>query len=221
MARKYKTGKIRERNREIILAAAELEFARHGFRGATIQNIAETAQLPKSNVLYYFSNKTQLYVALLQDILARWNQVFADVRPEDDPAQALTRFIHIKVELSRTSPMASRMFATEVIQGAPYLQSFLRTEVREWVRERVGVIQQWIDQGRMAPVDPVHLIFLIWSSTQHYADFQAQILIIEDKPDYTEQDFAQAAAFLTTVILRACGLEPVPQPVADNGQIPA
>ena len=68
------------------------------------------------------------------------------------------------------------------------------------------MIQQWIDAGRMAPVDPVQLILLIWSSTQHYADFQVQILAIEDKSEYTESDFQHAADFLTSVILRGCGL---------------
>lgn len=203
----YRPGKIRERNREKILAAAGEEFAQHGFRGATIQNIAERAQLPKSNVLYYFSNKKVIYGAMFDDILSRWNAVFTEIGPEDDPATSLQSFIHTKVELSRTHPLASRLFAMEIIQGAPFLKDHLRTDMRDWVRGRAEVIQQWIDDGRMAPVDPVHLIFLIWSSTQHYADFQVQILMIENKAEYEQRDFDHAAEFLTDIILRGCGLE--------------
>jgi len=94
----------------------------------------------------------------------------------------------------------------EIMQGAPFLMTHLRTNMREWVRGRAAVMQQWIDQGRMAPVDPVQLIFLIWSSTQHYADFQVQVLMVENKAEYEQKDFDHAANFLTEVILRGCGL---------------
>lgn len=204
----YRPGRIRERNREKILAAAEKEFAQHGFRGATIQNIAERAELPKSNVLYYFSNKKEIYSAMFDDIMTRWNAVFSSVSPEDDPATALATFIRTKVEMSRTHPLASRLFALEIIQGAPFLMDHLRGTMRDWVRGRATVIQQWVDEGRMAKVDPVQLIFLIWSSTQHYADFQIQILMVENKAEYEKLDFDHAADFLTKVILRGCGLEP-------------
>ncbi len=204
--RSYKPGRIRERNHEIILAAAEQEFALHGYRGATIQNIAERAELPKSNVLYYFSNKKKIYAAMFDDILSRWNAVFSSVTVDDDPAEALATFIRAKVEMSRLYPLASRLFAMEIMQGAPFLMTHLRTNMREWVRGRAAVMQQWIDQCRMAPVDPVQLIFLIWSSTQHYADFQVQVLMVENKAEYEQKDFDHAANFLTEVILRGCGL---------------
>lgn len=204
----YRPGRIRELNREKILAAAEQEFALHGFRGTTIQRIAERAGLPKSNVLYYFSSKGEIYSEMFSDILNRWNEVFSGVTVESDPAEALASFIRTKVEMSRTDPVLSRLFAMEIIQGAPFLMEHLRTNMREWVRGRAAVIQTWIDQGRMAPVDPVQLIFLIWSSTQHYADFQVQILMVENKAEYEKRDFDHAADFLTTVILRGCGLEP-------------
>ncbi|MFL1465036.1 TetR/AcrR family transcriptional regulator [Marinobacter sp. HN1S83] len=217
-SKKVRPGRIRERNRERILAAAENEFALNGFGATTVQNIADRAGLPKSNVLYYFSNKKRIYYALMDDIMGRWNEMFSKIKPEDDPATTLASFIHAKVELSRTHPLASRLFALEIIQGAPVLKDHLSTTMREWVRARADVIQQWIDAGRMAPVDPVQLILLIWSSTQHYADFEVQILAIEDKCEYTESDYKHAADFLTSVILRGCGLEiPQGQPAESTG----
>ena len=207
---KVRPGRIRKRNREQILAAAEQEFATNGFGATTVQRIADRAGLPKSNVLYYFSNKKRIYYALMDDIMGRWNDVLSKVKAEDDPATTLAGFIHTKMEMSRTHPLASRLFALEIIQGAPVLKEHLSTTMRDWVRARAEVIQQWIDTGRMMDVDPVKLILLIWSSTQHYADFQVQILAIENKSDYEESDFKHAAEFLTSVILRGCGLE-IPQ----------
>ncbi|MGO1461553.1 MAG: TetR/AcrR family transcriptional regulator [Marinobacter sp.] len=204
---KVRPGRIRQRNREQILAAAEKEFSRKGFGATTVQQIADRAGLPKSNVLYYFSNKKRMYYALMDGIMGRWNDVFSNVRPEDDPATTLAGFIQVKMEMSRTHPLASRLFAMEIIQGAPVLKEYLSTSMKDWVRERAMVIQQWINTGRMGNVDPVQLIHLIWSSTQHYADFQVQILAIEEKEAYTKKDFKHAAEFLTQVILRGCGLE--------------
>jgi TetR/AcrR family transcriptional regulator len=212
---KVRPGRIRKRNREQILAAAEQEFAANGFGATTVQKIADTAGLPKSNVLYYFSNKKRIYYALMDDIMGRWNDVFSKVKADDDPATTLAGFIHTKMEMSRTHPLASRLFALEIIQGAPVLREHLATTMQEWVRARSEVIQHWIDTGQMMPVDPVKLILLIWSSTQHYADFQVQILAIENKEKYEEQDFRQAADFLTSVILRGCGLE-VPRTEAER-----
>jgi TetR/AcrR family transcriptional regulator len=51
------------------------------------------------------------------------------------------------------------------------------------------------------------LIFLIWSSTQHYADFEQQILTIMNRADYEEDDITQVTNFLTDFILRGCGLK--------------
>ena len=204
---KYKTGAIRERNNENILAAAEQEFVLHGFKGTSMQAIADRAGVPKANIHYYFKNKGNLYRALLENILTTWNEVLSDINADSDPAHILSLFIRTKIRLSYTHPNASKIFAMEIIQGPPFLMTHLRTNMREWVRGRAGVMQQWIDQGRMAPVDPVQLIFLIWSSTQHYADFQVQVLMVENKAEYEKQDFDRVADFLTDIILRGCGLE--------------
>ena len=98
--KKVRPGRIRERNRERILMAAEKEFSQNGFGATTVQKIADRAGLPKSNVLYYFSNKKRIYYALMDDIMGRWNEMFSKIQPEDDPATTLASFIHAKVELS-------------------------------------------------------------------------------------------------------------------------
>jgi len=88
-----------------------------------------------------------------------------------------------------------------------HLKEFARTYLRQWVREKAKVFQVWIDSGEMKDIDPVKLIFLIWSSTQHYADFEQQILTIMNRADYEEDDMTQVTQFLTDFILRGCGLK--------------
>ena len=205
-----KTGKIREKNSQIILQAAEKEFVKHGFKGTSMQVIADAADLPKANVLYYFKTKQTLYAAVLEDIIARWNEALDELSEDDDPAPTLKRYIETKVDLSIRYPEASKIFAMEIIQGAPHLQEHLRTELRQWVKEKTRIIESWIEQGKMVPVSATNLIFLIWSSTQHYADFDTQVLTVTNRQEYEADDVAEIKAFLCQVILAGCGLKSAP-----------
>lgn len=206
--RSYKRGSIRDRNLEMILGAAREEFVLKGFSGASIQAIADRAGLPKANVHYYFKTKSNLYLAVLEEIIGLWNDHFDELNAEDDPAEVLDRFIRRKVELSYSHPQSSKLFAMEIIQGAPHLRDYLRNEMRPWMRKKAAVIEAWIADGRMAPVDPYHLIFLIWSSTQHYADFETQVLTILNRAEYERPMIDQIADFLSRSILAGAGLKP-------------
>lgn len=203
---KEKAGRIRQQNEAVILEAAEIEFAQHGFKGTSLNAIAERAGLPKSNILYYFQNKVGLYGAVLSDILDMWNQSFNDTTAADDPFETLNTYIRSKIRYSRSHPLASKIFAIEIIQGAPHLKKFLAQELHNWVRGRAQVIQAWIDAGKMDPVDPVHLLFLIWGGTQHYADFATQVQWALDKPELGDEDFTRAEETLCHIILKGIGL---------------
>lgn len=201
-----KTGKIREQNSQKILKAAEQEFVKHGFKGTSMQTIADAAELPKANILYYFKSKKQLYTSVLEEVEQRWNAVIEDMSEEDEPAITLKRYIEAKVDLAINYPSASKIFAMEIIQGAPYLQDHMRSELRPWVKEKIRIIESWIEQGKMKPVDPQHLIFMIWSTTQHYADFDTQVLTVSNKQEYDPEDVQNIKDFLVQMILGGCGL---------------
>lgn len=202
-----KQGSIRVRSETVILAAAQQEFILQGYKGATVQSIADRAGLPKANVLYYFKNKENIYHAVLQLTLDTWDKGIGDIALEDGPVVAIEKFIAAKVAMSFEHPQASKIYAMEIIQGALHLKEFARTYLRQWVREKAKIFQIWIDSGEMKNVDPVKLIFLIWSSTQHYADFEQQVLTIMNRADYEEDDVKQVTEFLTDFILRGCGLK--------------
>ncbi len=125
---------------------------------------------------------------------------------EDDPAVVLDRFIRKKVELSYTHPLLSKLFAMEVIQGAPHLKPYLKTDMRTWVRNKAAVIEQWVRNGQMKPLDPVYLIFLIWSATQHYADFDVQVRAVLGQEKAGEERFEDAARFLEQLFTRGLAI---------------
>lgn len=208
ITKKYKPGKIREQNSQKILQAAEVEFVKHGYKGTSMQSISDAAGLPKANLHYYFTNKAKLYNAVLEDIVQRWNEVLTDITEDDDPTETLEFYIRTKVELAISYPNASKIFATEIIQGAPNLKEYLRTDLRTWLRAKTKIIETWIEQGKMNKVDPEHLFFMIWSTTQHYADFESQILTITNKLEYEADDIERISRFLCHMILTGCGLTP-------------
>lgn len=205
---KTKDSNIRTRNKLQILEAAECEFVLHGFKGTSMQSIADRAELPKANIHYYFKNKENLYKAVLENIIFSWNSVLADMNEQDDPADVLKNFIRVKMQLSYTNPNGSKIFAMEIVQGAPHLIQYIRKDMRQWVKEKTRVVQSWIDQGKMRPVDPMHLIFMIWSTTQHYADFNTQVLEVMNKREYDDDDIENITEFLTGMILRGLELQP-------------
>ena len=203
-----RTGKIRQKNEELLLSAAAEEFARYGYKGTSMNAIALRAALPKANLHYYFTSKLGLYVEVMRHILELWDNAFDNLTVEDDPATALAAYIRTKMEFSRKQPQASKIFAMEVISGCECLSEHFNEDYREWFRGRAAVLQAWSDAGKMDPIDPMHLIFLIWSSTQHYADFSDQIRRITGQRRVTKDDFACGTETLIRVILKGCGLTP-------------
>jgi TetR/AcrR family transcriptional regulator len=167
--------RIQARNKEVILDAALDIFSAFGFRGATVDQIASKSDMSKPNLLYYFRRKEDIYVALLEHTLSDWLKPLAELNPAGDPLTELSRYISAKMEMSDANPKASRLFANEILHGAPMIEKFLKGPLRQLVNEKAQVIQSWITSGKLAPVDPYHLIFAVWAVTQHYADFSVQV----------------------------------------------
>lgn len=172
------TTRIQKANRKRILDAALDVFSAHGFRGATLDQIAEAAGLSKPNLLYYFDSKEAMHRALLSRLLDTWLDPLRMLDPDGDPQSELIAYMRRKLALSRDFPRESRLFANEILQGAPRIEDFIRSDLRDLVDEKAILLRQWASAGRIAQVDPYHLIFSIWALTQHYADFSAQIAMI-------------------------------------------
>ena len=168
----------RHRTEAAILEAALDVFALHGFRGATLDQIAEGAGMSKPNLLYYFASKEEVHARLLGDLLDHWLAPLRAIDPGGEPVEEILRYVRRKLDMSRDYPRESRLFAGEIIAGAPRISDFLVHGLRPLVDETVGLIRGWTAAGRLTPVDPMQLIFSIWALTQHHADFAAQIAIV-------------------------------------------
>ncbi|MGP9805717.1 TetR family transcriptional regulator C-terminal domain-containing protein [Paracoccus sp. NSM] len=167
--------RIQQKNRDLILEGALTAFSANGFRGATIDQIAKAAGLSKPNVLYYFASKDEIHKTLLTTLLEMWLDPLRRLDPEGDPLAEVLAYIRAKLMMSRDFPRESRLFAYEILQGAPHLTEVLGAGLRQIVDDSAAILARWMDQGRLRRVDPHHLIFSIWALTQHYADFDAQV----------------------------------------------
>lgn len=193
-----------------ILRAAESVFARAGFSGATMAEIAEAAGLPKANLHYYFRTKAALYRAVLDHTLSLWLAETSGIRGDAQPAPALGDYIRAKMRLTAAHPDASRIFANEMLHGAPQIGGYLRRELKTLIDEKSLVIEHWASLGLMDRVDARHLFFTIWASTQTYADFQPQVCAVLGKAKLTRIEYERATEQLVRLVLKGCGVRDNP-----------
>jgi TetR/AcrR family transcriptional regulator len=209
-------GGIREENERHILDCAERIFAERGFGGATMQVIADEAALPKANLHYYFSSKETLYRRVVERIFTIWLEAAESFETSATPEKALRRYIARKMEMSRTHRYGSKVWANEVMQGAPIIQDYLEVTLRDWTDTRIALIDRWSAAGRIAPVNARWLLYMIWATTQHYADFAHQIETLNEGRALSDAQWRDATETVIGIILRGVGLDPGP----DAGDAP-
>ena len=194
---KKKPSRIQLRNRGKILEAALEVFSLHGYRGATLDQIAEAAGLSKPNILYYFDGKEAIFVTLLSSLVDQWIEPLRRIDPEGDPLDEIRSYVARKVQMSRDMERESRLFANEILQGAPRIRDHLSGDLEQLFNKTIDILRNWMAQGKIAQVDPEHLIYSIWATTQHYADFRPQIDMLSG-----EGKIDSAGAFLDQLYVK-------------------
>jgi TetR/AcrR family transcriptional regulator len=200
-------GRIRTRMLAAIHEAAVQVFARDGYQGASTQAIADAAGISKPQLHYYIGSKEALYTRILQEIVDDWISVFGFAEAKYGPARVISDYVRRKMIFSFDHPERSRIFTAEIMRGAPVLQTLMGTSHRR-TEQAVAVLQNWIDAGLMAPVDPLLLMFHVWSITQHYADYQHQVAFFRGPSAHTAADREKLIAEVTQFILRGAGVQP-------------
>jgi TetR/AcrR family transcriptional regulator len=206
--RTVRRADAREEIERLILDCAEQVFAERGFGGATMQTIADRAGLPKANLHYYFVSKKALYRRVVERIFNIWLEAADSFETSATPERALGSYIARKMEMSRSHRYGSKVWANEVMQGAPIIQDYLEVTLRDWTETRMEAIRRWIDAGLIRPVEPRWLLYMIWATTQHYADFAHQIETLNGNAPLSEAQWQQATETVCGIILRGIGLDP-------------
>jgi len=191
---------------DIVVQAVRV-FAERGYEGASVATIAENAGLSKQNLMYYFPTKQALYQRVLDDVLGEWLERMAKLAdPEQEPREVLRAYVQAKLRFSREQPLASRVYALEVISGAPLYGSQIRKRVVPLLRKDIEVFERWASEGKIAPVNVTHLLFAIWAMTQSYADSSTQMALVLNHKQLTRKDWDDAEKMIIDMVLAAVGL---------------
>ena len=173
--------KSTQKRNQLLNAALDV-FSVYGFSGASLDEIAQLANMHKSNIFYYYENKESLYVEVLTTVMQKWLAPLQILEVELEPTEALTHYLMQKIEISKDQPKASRLFALEIIQGAPHILPILKGPLKKLFKRKTKVIETWQEQGKLSKeIDAELLIINIWAITQNYADFSTQMEMVTGK----------------------------------------
>ncbi|AEF53344.1 Tetracycline transcriptional regulator YcdC domain-containing protein [Marinomonas posidonica IVIA-Po-181] len=193
-----------------ILRSAEIVFAEKGYNGSSMEAIAAVANISKQNLIYYFSNKELLYKRVLKEMLDIWIEKLSILEKDGEtPELVIRRYVHEKMQLSRLYPNGSKVFAHEIISGAPMLKDYLVSHLKPQFERDVELVKSWISKGLIADIDAEHLFFTIWAATQTYADFSLQMEVLLAKTALDEGDFERAELAVTEFVMRALGAKKI------------
>lgn len=197
---------IRRENVAKILEAAESVFAEKGFKGASVGLIAERANVPKPNVYYYFGTKEELYRRVIEDVCSIWLHAADTFYEANDPKLAIEDYVTSKMDLARQRPNGSRLWAIEMASGAPFLKDYLENTVKPWLVSRERVLEKWISQGKLQPFNARYFFYMVWATTQNYADFESQINIMNGGEPLSDTQFEDAKHHVVQMILKSTGI---------------
>jgi len=201
MAERKQRPTVREENERALLEAAEAIFAEQGFAGATTAAIAKRAGVPKANLHYYFATKEALYRAVVERVLTAWLAAASSFDASEDPREALTAYIGAKMDLAREMPLASRIWSAEIMRGAPIIQDFLDTTLTDWVASREKAVRRWIMAGKLRPIEPKVLFYMIWATTQQYANAAHEMTTLNGGAPLDDAAFEKAKRQVIETIL--------------------
>lgn len=197
----------RDKKETRILRATEKLLATRGFHGTRMDDIARAANLPRPNLYYYFSTKRQIYRRIITELRSEWIKAFEQITTEREPKEAISDYIREKIEYSKRHPVASKIFSKEIIRGSDMLTAEEVEEIKALTDEKCAVIESWIKAGKMDAIDPRYFFFLLWGTTQYYADFEQLIKNVLGVKKLTAEHFETGVETVTHIVLKGCGLE--------------
>lgn len=195
-----------------ILEAAEFEFALNGYEGTTVQSIADRANTTKRQVLYFFSNKKNLYSEILKRIFKHWRSEDFSMWP-GQPNEVFEEYMEHLLEQARTNPTHNKFMINEMMRGAPVFKENRRQrDVLELTNQRIMRMQEWIEQGRIRDLDPKFFLFFMWSMQHFFVVFEPEVALFLEKDKLNKSDWSdikdQMKKFVQILLLPDSEREP-------------
>ena len=194
----------KERRRQQIMVAAKRVFSDSGFNKATMEDIAQEAELSPGTLYLYFKNKEELYASLslriLQYLLIRVEHV--NEEKDSGPEEKLKSLVDAMYDVYEFDPLIIiNMFYLQSSETLKNLSPQLMSEIKELSRKSLGSIAQifkeGVDQGIFVDRHPLALADTFWSLFSGVVLWLTSKRIINEKKDYLKQTLDVAFEIFT------------------------
>jgi AcrR family transcriptional regulator len=166
----------RQPSRDKILDCAEELFARRGFAGIGLAEVAERVGLGKSSLFHHFRSKAQLYAAVMARLLGRIERVLTDALAAGGaPLQRLDRWLDAVVDVLAAHPTYPRLllrslFEDDELAGDLPEEQDANATIRRIAAAAGRLLKEGITAGVFRPVSVPHTLqTLIGATVYHFA----------------------------------------------------
>jgi TetR/AcrR family transcriptional regulator len=161
-----RTTQVAEETRELILQAAETEFANRGFARARLEDIAEPVGITRAAIIYHFGDKQTLYAAVLETTFkALAERIRAALEADASHPERVERLIGAWIDYAAERPTLARLFMREVADSPRELTP----EIRHLVDPMFSLVTEGIEKGQregaFRRVDPALVVSVLAGAT--------------------------------------------------------
>ena len=135
-------------------------------------------------------------------MLNTWLEAASSFDESTNPSEAIAAYIGAKMDMARLDPIGSRIWANEILRGAPVIGDFLETTLLDWLKSRETIVRRWIKTGKLVAIEPRYFFYMIWATTQHYADFEGQMVALNGGKPLSDAQFETAKVQVIATLLR-------------------
>jgi AcrR family transcriptional regulator len=164
-------------SREKILDVAEALFARRGYSGVGLREVADAVGLGKSSLFHHFRGKSELYYEVLGRVLARIHaRLDAVLAAGGGPAERLERWVDALIDALAEQPASARLLLRALVEDETPREALPSEAERaeavvdatlEGVRR---LLREGVAQGAFRPVSDAHTVqTLIGATVYHFA----------------------------------------------------
>ncbi len=194
MGIRERKAREKERRKQQIIVAAKRVFSNKGYNRATMEDIAQEAELSPGTLYLYFKNKEELFASLslriLQFLLIRIEEVASN--NEIELAERLEELKAAMFDVYSFDPPALiNTFHLQSSETLANLSPSLMSEFNELTRKSIQTLaktfEQGIKEGIYIEQSPVILADIFWSTFSGVVLWQASKKLIDEKKDYVKE----------------------------------
>ena len=141
--------------REAILQAAIRVFAKKGYHGCRIADVAREAGVAYGLVYHYFQNKEDLLSSVFDESFGQFVRLLDAIAATEGPAaQKVEEIVAAAFDAYQTAPESIRVLILEVLRSPVFREAEQRDAFQEAIRLIASVLRRGVERGELRAIDP-------------------------------------------------------------------